>query len=98
MEIRFKSLPHEDALAFAREYMGFTADFSFKLTRQITANTETYLADLGALTVGTELTFSLNGSDSPYQVSLDDSPETSTWIDWRPRFPFSWGSAGFLLT
>ncbi len=76
MEIRFKSLPHEDALAFAREYMGFTADFSFKLTRQITANTETYLADLGALTVGTELTFSLNGSDSPYQVSLDDSPET----------------------
>src|SRR6185369_4322933 len=74
MEIRFKSLPHEDALAFAREYMGFTAEFAFKLTRQITANTETYLADLGALTVGTELTLSLNGNGP--QVSLADSPAT----------------------
>jgi hypothetical protein len=75
MEIRFKSLPHEDALSFAREYMGFTAEFSFLLTKQITANTETYLADLGALTVGSELTFSLNGT-SGYQVSDQDSPET----------------------
>lgn len=76
MEIRFKSLPHQDALSFAREYMGFTAEFSFLLTKQITANTETYLADLGALTVGTELTFSLNGSGSAHQVSDNDSRET----------------------
>jgi hypothetical protein len=76
MEIRFKSLPHEDALSFAREYMGFTAEFSFLLTKQITANTETYLADLGALTVGTELTFSLDGTGSGYEVSTEDSPET----------------------
>ncbi|MGI8835026.1 MAG: metallophosphoesterase family protein [Pyrinomonadaceae bacterium] len=76
MEVRFKSLPHEDALSFAREYMGFTAEFSYKLARQITKNTETYLADLGALTVGTELTFSLNGTESDRSVSVEDSPET----------------------
>ncbi|HEX9543790.1 MAG TPA: metallophosphoesterase [Pyrinomonadaceae bacterium] len=76
MEIVFKSLPHDDALSFAREYMGFTAEFSYKLARQITANTETYLADLGALTVGTELTFSLSGAGPDNQVSIGDSPET----------------------
>ena len=76
MEISFKSLPHQDALSFAREYMGFTAEFSFLLTKQITANTETYLADLGALTVGTELTFFLNGSGPAHQVNVQDSPET----------------------
>ena len=76
MEIPFKSLPHQDALSFAREYMGFTAEFSFLLTKQITANTETYLADLGALTVGTELTFFLNGTGPTHQVSVQDSPET----------------------
>src|SRR6266550_3005677 len=75
MEIPFKSLPHRDALSFAREYMGFTAEFSFLLTQQITANTETYLADLGALTVGTELTFFLNGTGA-HQVDVQDSPET----------------------
>ena len=76
MEVVFKSLPHDDALSFAREYMGFTAEFSFKLARQITANTETYLADLGALTVGTELTFSLDGAGPDDDVSVGDSPET----------------------
>lgn len=76
MEVRFKSLPHEDALSFAREYMGFTAEFAYQLARQITKNTETYLADLGALTVGTELTFSLNGTGSDHAVSVEDSPET----------------------
>ena len=76
MEVRFKSLPHEDALSFAREYMGFTAEFAYKLARQITKNTETYLADLGALTVGTELTFSFNGTGSDHAVSGEDFPET----------------------
>jgi hypothetical protein len=76
MEIRFKSLPHQDALSFAREYMGFTAEFSFLLTKQITANTQTYLANLGALTVGTELTFSLSGDTSGDRGLGQDSPET----------------------
>ncbi|HKP46414.1 MAG TPA: metallophosphoesterase [Pyrinomonadaceae bacterium] len=76
MEVRFQNLPHDDALSFAREYMGFTAEFAFRLARQMAADTETYLADLGALTVGTELTFSIEGANAKDQVSLQDSPET----------------------
>src|ERR1051325_5705401 len=77
MEVRFQALPQNDALSFAREYMGFTAEFAYSLARQITADTETYLADLRALTVGTELTFSLDGADANDQVSIQDSPETA---------------------